>query len=92
MTRRQTPLTAATTVPETLAAFAGPDQLLGTPDFSVDYLGVSWSGPRPGGMVRFRHAAGWGQWSATACPGDAFYPDLPAVRQDVADLLSRAQR
>jgi hypothetical protein len=23
-------------------------------------------------------------WSATACPGDAFYPDLPAIREDVA--------
>ncbi|SHN46476.1 peptidoglycan recognition protein family protein [Cryptosporangium aurantiacum] len=26
-------------------------------------------------------------WAATLCPGDLFYPELPGVRQDVADLI-----
>lgn len=32
------------------------------------------------------------EWSATACPGDAFYPHLPGVRQDVAAYLERLRR
>ena len=32
------------------------------------------------------------EWSATACPGDAFYPHLPGVRQDVAAYLERFRR
>lgn len=60
----------ADTVPETLAAFSGPGRLLGAPDFPIGHLGVTWSGPRLGGSLRFRHAAGWGPWQPLR-PGDS---------------------
>jgi hypothetical protein len=31
--------------------------------------------------------SGHRDWAATQCPGDLFYPQLPAVRHDVSDLL-----
>ena len=34
--------------------------------------------------------SGHRDWAATECPGNQFYPQLPAVRHDVARLLGRA--
>lgn len=57
------PTAAPTTadVPLTLTAPGGPGTPT-TPGFPVDGVGVSWSGPRDGGSVRFRTADGWGAW------------------------------
>jgi hypothetical protein len=57
-------------VPETLAAFSAPGHLLGAPDFPIGHLGVTWSGPRLGGALRFRRASGWTPWQPLR-PGDS---------------------
>lgn len=63
-------LAAEAGIPETLAAFSGPEVRLHTPDFPIGHLGVSWSGPRLGGSYRFRRArTGWGPWLPLS-PGD----------------------
>ncbi|GAA1563061.1 hypothetical protein GCM10009789_15230 [Kribbella sancticallisti] len=61
---------AAAGIPETLASFSGPDRLIGTPDFPIGHVGISWTGARLGGSVRFRHPrTGWSPWQPLK-PGD----------------------
>jgi N-acetylmuramoyl-L-alanine amidase len=42
------------------------------------------------GATRTVHTiSGHRDWNATQCPGNSFYPTLPALRSEVADLLER---
>ncbi|NEA31366.1 peptidoglycan recognition family protein [Streptomyces sp. SID13031] len=63
-----------------LAALAGST--------GVDPLGqVNYVNPISGATRTVPAIAGHRNWSATACPGDSFYPHLPEVRTDVQRLL-----
>ncbi|MEV8373193.1 peptidoglycan recognition family protein [Kribbella sp. NPDC056861] len=63
-----------------LAALAGTT--------GVDPLGqVNYVNPISGATRTVPAISGHRNWSATACPGDAFYPQLPEVRTDVNRLL-----
>jgi hypothetical protein len=45
--------------------------------------------PVSGATITTRNIAGHRDYAATACPGDAFYPEtLPAIRHDVAALIA----
>jgi hypothetical protein len=50
---------------------------------------VNYVNPISGATRTVPGIAGHREWSATACPGDAFFPDLAAVRAEVAGLLDR---
>jgi predicted phage tail protein len=41
-----------------------------------------------GATITSANIAGHRDYAATACPGDTFYPTLPAVRRDVAALIA----
>lgn len=61
-----------------LADVTGLDPL-GTTDYVNPVNGATHTGST---------ISGHRDWRPTLCPGDLFYPQLAAVRQDVADLLS----
>ncbi|WP_191907775.1 N-acetylmuramoyl-L-alanine amidase [Nocardioides cynanchi] len=44
--------------------------------------------PVSGATITTPNIAGHRDYNATACPGDAFYPTLPAIRSDVAALIA----
>jgi hypothetical protein len=44
--------------------------------------------PVSGATITSPNIAGHRDYSATACPGDTFYPTLPAIRRDVAALIA----
>ena len=44
--------------------------------------------PVSGASITTPNIAGHRDYAATACPGDAFYPTLPAIRRDVAALVA----
>jgi hypothetical protein len=44
--------------------------------------------PVSGATITSANIAGHRDYAATACPGDTFYPTLPAVRRDVAALIA----
>jgi uncharacterized protein with LGFP repeats len=44
--------------------------------------------PVSGASITTPNIAGHRDYLATACPGDAFYPTLPAIRRDVAALVA----
>jgi hypothetical protein len=44
--------------------------------------------PVSGATITTPNIAGHRDYTATACPGDAFYPTLPTIRNDVAALMS----
>jgi hypothetical protein len=44
--------------------------------------------PVSGATITTPNIAGHRDYAATACPGDTFYPTLPALRRDVAALIS----
>jgi hypothetical protein len=44
--------------------------------------------PVSGATITTPNIAGHRDYVATACPGDAFYPTLPAIRRDVAALIA----
>jgi hypothetical protein len=44
--------------------------------------------PVSGATITTPNIAGHRDYVATACPGDAFYPTLPAIRDDVAALVA----
>lgn len=59
----------------------------------VDPLGqVDYVNPISGATRTVPAIAAHRNWSSTACPGDAFHPELPAVRTDVARLMAAQQR
>ena len=43
--------------------------------------------PVSGATITSPNIAGHRDYAATACPGDTFYPTLPAIRRDVAALI-----
>jgi len=54
----------------------------------LDPLGrTDYVNPISGARKTVDTIAGHRDWAPTLCPGDLFHPDLPSVRQDVADLL-----
>jgi N-acetylmuramoyl-L-alanine amidase len=54
----------------------------------LDPLGTTnYVNPISGVTKTVRTIAGHRDWAPTLCPGDLFYPDLPQLRQDVADLI-----
>ncbi|TCM45086.1 peptidoglycan recognition family protein [Kribbella sp. VKM Ac-2568] len=78
-----TPATRASLV-RVLAALAGSTE--------IDPLGqVDYANPISGATRTVPAISGHRNWSATACPGDAFYPHLPAIREDVARLLAAGE-
>jgi N-acetylmuramoyl-L-alanine amidase/Fibronectin type III domain len=44
--------------------------------------------PVSGATITSPNIAGHRDYAATACPGDTFYPTLPAIRRDVAALIA----
>jgi hypothetical protein len=48
----------------------------------------SFVNPVSGATITTPNIAGHRDYTATACPGDAFYPTLPAIRNDVAALIN----
>jgi N-acetylmuramoyl-L-alanine amidase/Fibronectin type III domain len=44
--------------------------------------------PVSGATITRPNIAGHRDYAATACPGDTFYPTLPAIRRDVAALIA----
>jgi N-acetylmuramoyl-L-alanine amidase/Fibronectin type III domain len=44
--------------------------------------------PVSGATITSPNIAGHRDYAATACPGDTFYPTLPAIRHDVAALIA----
>ncbi len=56
-------------------------------DVDVDPLGSA--GHPPSGLTLDR-ISGHRDGCATACPGDAFYPQLPGLRQSVADYIDQS--
>jgi hypothetical protein len=44
--------------------------------------------PVSGATITSANIAGHRDYAATACPGDTFYPTLPAIRRDVAALIA----
>ena len=44
--------------------------------------------PVSGATITSANIAGHRDYAATACPGDTFYPTLPAIRRDVAALIT----
>jgi uncharacterized protein with LGFP repeats len=44
--------------------------------------------PVSGATITTPNIAGHRDYTATACPGDAFYPTLPTIRNDVAALMA----
>jgi hypothetical protein len=44
--------------------------------------------PVSGATITTANIAGHRDYAATACPGDTFYPTLPAIRRDVAALIA----
>ena len=44
--------------------------------------------PVSGATITSANIAGHRNYAATACPGDTFYPTLPAIRRDVAALIA----
>ena len=44
--------------------------------------------PVSGAAITSPNIAGHRDYAATACPGDTFYPTLPAIRRDVAALIA----
>ncbi len=55
----------------------------------LDPLGsTNYVNPISGATRTVRTIAGHRDWGATECPGNAFYPDLPQLRQDVAGLMA----
>lgn len=59
----------------------------------VNPLGtVAYVNPISGAKKTVKAISGHRDWLATACPGDAFYPHLPDVRNDVAAYLARSRR
>jgi hypothetical protein len=44
--------------------------------------------PVSGATITSPNIAGHRNYAATACPGDTFYPTLPAIRRDVAELIA----
>ena len=44
--------------------------------------------PVSGATINSANIAGHRNYAATACPGDTFYPTLPAIRRDVAALIA----
>ena len=44
--------------------------------------------PVSGATITSANIAGHRDYAATACPGDTFYPTLPAIRRDVATLIA----
>ncbi|HLL67062.1 MAG TPA: peptidoglycan recognition family protein [Micromonosporaceae bacterium] len=54
----------------------------------LDPLGVTnYVNPVNGKARTVNTISGHRDWAATDCPGHAFYPELPGLRQDVADLI-----
>lgn len=59
---------------------------------SLDPLaGSSFTNPVSGEVKSNENISGHRDWTATECPGDTFYADLPAIRQDVHTKLSSGQ-
>lgn len=84
-TATQPTAAARTSLVKTLAGLA---HLTG-----LDPLGTTnYVNPISGAKKTVPTIAAHREWSATACPGDAFYPHLPGVRQDVAAYLERFRR
>jgi uncharacterized protein with LGFP repeats len=54
----------------------------------LDPLGVTnYVNPVSGATKTVDTISGHRDWAATECPGNTFYPQLPSVRQEVAQLL-----
>jgi hypothetical protein len=74
-----TPAARATLV-TVLASLARVCQI--DPEALVNYVG-------PTGATRtVLGISGHRDWAATECPGNSFYPELPAVRSEVAELIA----
>ncbi|MFC0624652.1 peptidoglycan recognition protein family protein [Kribbella deserti] len=56
------PYAAGQGVPETLAEIAAPGQLVAAAEFPLDFVSVSWTGPKGGGVYRLEHNGRWGAW------------------------------
>lgn len=76
-----------TAITPTAAAIASLQSLLAWKacDVGADPLGASF---HPPSGLNLQHISGHRDGCNTACPGDAFYPLLPAVRQGVADHIN----
>lgn len=56
----------------------------------VDPLGtVNYVNPISGATRTVSAISGHRDWNPTECPGNAFYPELPSVRQEVARAIRR---
>jgi len=73
----QTPSSEATNSLESLLAWKSCDR-----DF--DPLGASL---HPSSGLTLNHISGHRDGCNTECPGDSFYPMLPSIRQEVADMI-----
>lgn len=59
----------------------------------LDPLGtVAYDNPLSTATATVAAISGHRDWAATECPGEAFHPDLPALRRDVAALLGSRRR
>jgi hypothetical protein len=67
-----------------LAGLAGVERL--DPEGTTNYVN-----PVSGATRTVRTISGHRDWAATECPGNTFYPQLPAVRHEVARLASAAR-
>lgn len=76
-----------TAITPTAAAISSLQSLLAWKacDIGADPLGASF---HPPSGLNLQHISGHRDGCNTACPGDAFYPLLPAVRQGVADQIN----